>query len=43
MNAKKLLALALALVMCIACFAGCGNTDVDPGNESSTPFHPEPR
>lgn len=42
MNAKKLLALALALVMCIACFAGCGNTDVDPGNESSTPSTQNP-
>ena len=38
MNAKKLLALILALVMCIGCFAACAGTEPEPtDNLSETP------
>lgn len=32
MNAKKLLALVLALALCVGCFAGCGTTDAEETN-----------
>lgn len=35
MNAKKLLALLLALVLCIGCFAACAGTNPEPTDEPS--------
>ena len=34
-NMKKILCLALAMLMCLACFVGCGKTEADNTTEST--------
>ena len=41
MNAKKIIALLLALVMCVGLLAGCGNNNEQPSN-SGNPSDPAP-